>query len=276
MLKLPRNADLRPAKCAAALALLFVAFAASVASAAYPPRIAPPSPDVPQPVEHASINAGPIFSNTHTYGYGADPAAVVIKVEVFNNYLGDFTKYHWVYTVTNNSFDPFPPISNGFSGFELALPAFVPDIADISAPDGIPPWLINCCSGLPVEWDLTNTLGAPVAGGTMPGETEVYSFTTSPRLVTLSTGWFHTWYTDSQVAIVNYPSGDGPEVPDVLSPPGQELCCHLDAAGAYVCETLPAGECDLIHGVVVPSCTQCPPPVPTKPSTWGSIKNRYR
>ena len=29
---------------------------------------------------------------------------------------------------------------------------------------GIGPWLIDCCSGLPVEWDLTNSGGAGVGG----------------------------------------------------------------------------------------------------------------
>ncbi|HYM80951.1 MAG TPA: hypothetical protein VEY91_06015, partial [Candidatus Limnocylindria bacterium] len=178
---------------------------ATALAASYPPSTTPPSTGTPFPGD--VVSGGPIFTNTHSYAFGADPAAVVIKVDVFNNYLGDFTKYQWVYTVTNNSFEPAPGSSNGFSGFELSLPVAVPDIADITAPDGIPPWEINCCSGLPVEWDLRNTAGAGVGGGTLPGQTEVYSFTTSPRLITLSTGWFHTWETDFQTVIVNYPPG---------------------------------------------------------------------
>lgn len=276
MLRLLRTAPFYGAGYAALAALLLVLAAASPVYAAYPPQIPPPSPDAPHWSGNPVVGAGPIFSNTHIYAYGSDPQAVIIKVEVFNNYLGDFSKYHWVYTVTNNSYEPLPGNTNGFSGFELALPLFVADIGDISAPDGIPPWVINCCSGQPVEWDLNNTAGAPVNGGTLPGETEVYSFTTLPRLVTISTGWFHTWITDGQVELVYYPEGDGPEVPDVQSEPNQELCCSQDATGAYVCQTLPAGQCDAIGGVVVPSCTQCPPHVPTKPSSWGSVKNRYR
>jgi len=67
---------------------------------------------------------------------------------------GGAGKYWWKYDVTNNTFDPVPGTSNGFSGFELALPVSVPDIGDISAPD--PAWDVDCCSGLPVEWDKDN------------------------------------------------------------------------------------------------------------------------
>ncbi|HKQ57730.1 MAG TPA: hypothetical protein VJY35_07660 [Candidatus Eisenbacteria bacterium] len=239
----------------------------------YPPPASPPT-GINRPANPNAIT-GLIFTNTHSYAYNANPAAVVIKVEVFDNFAGDFTKYHWVYTVTNNGYDPNPPQTNGFSGFETALPAPVPDLGDVSAPDGIPPWIINTYSGLPVEWDLPNTPGAPVGGGTLPGQTEVYSFTSSPRLITVSTGWFHTWLNDGQAIIVNYPEGDGPEVPDVLAPPNQELCCHQGPAG-YLCEVLPAGQCAAIGGVIVVNCEQCPPNTPVKRNTWGSVKRGYR
>jgi hypothetical protein len=252
-------------------ALLLATFAGPVLAAEYPPQIAPPDPNVLARPVVVQPNGGPIFTNTHFY-----PLGVVIKVDVFNNYLGDFTKYQWVYTVTNNGFDPNPPFSNGFSGFELALPGSVPDLADVTAPDGIPPWDINSFSGLPVEWDLRNSTGAPVGGGTMPGQTEVYSFTTLPRLVTISTGWFHTWQSDGQTDIINYPPGDGPEAPDLISTPNQELCCTVDPAGVYTCAPLPVGQCAAIGGTIVPSCNQCPPITPAQKTTWGSVKHGYR
>jgi hypothetical protein len=248
--------------------LVAVAIATTALASEYPP------PGVSASGKHQAINPphtqALLFTNTHFYGN------VTIKVEVFDNYLGDFTKYHWVYTVTNNSFEPNPGVSNGFSGFELTLPVAVPDIGDIAAPDGIGPWIVNGFSGLPVEWDLRNTDGAPVAGGTLIGQTEKYSFTTLPRLVTLSTGWFHTWETDVQTNIINYPPNDGPEVPDVLAPPNQELCCYQDATGAYICQVLPAGQCTAIGGNVVPNCTVCPPVVPVTPGTWGGMKGLFR
>ena len=160
-----------------------------------------------------SAHATLILSNSHSYAFGVDPSAVAIDVEVHDNYLGDFSKYLWEYTVTNNSFDPVPGSSNGFAGFELALPAFVLDIGDIFAPSAA--WVIDCCSGLPVEWDIRNSSGL----GIMPGEAGVFGFTTLPRFITVSTGWFHTWQNDGQTFIINYPEGQGPEVPDVLRPP---------------------------------------------------------
>lgn len=250
--------------------------ASGALAATYPPEIPPTQPQPQAPSPPSNSIQGLIFSNTHNYMWNANPTGVIIKVDVYDNYLGDFTKYQWVYTVTNNNYDPNPPVSNGFTGFELALPQAVPDIANITAPDGIPPWAINCCSGLPVEWDLNNTAGAPVGGGTMPGQTEQYTFTTSPRLITVSNGWFHTWENNSQTWIVNYPPGDQPEVPDVLSNPGLERCCYRDAAGVWQCQIFPAGQCAAIGGIIVPDCAQCPPQTPTEKKSWGKVKTVYR
>lgn len=239
------------------------------AFASYPPQIPPPDPHRALIVRGTSqLGPGIIYSNTHNYG------VISIKVDVHDNYLGDFTKYQWVYTVHNFTYDPVPATSNGFSGFELALPQFVPDIANVTAPDGIPPWLVNCCSGQPVEWDLPN-YADNVGGGTMPGQTEVYSFSTLPRLITASTGWFHTWQFGGQTEITYYPAGDGPEVPDLISQPNQELCCTHDALGIYTCQALPAGQCTAIGGTIVAACTQCPPVVKTEKHSWGKVKQIY-
>jgi hypothetical protein len=163
----------------------------------------------------APAQAALILSNTHTYAFGADVNAVEVLVEVFDDFLGDSSKYLWQYTVTNNSYDPNPGTSNGFSGFETALPIAVADLGDVFAPNA--DWEIDCCSGQPVEWDIRNSDGL----GVMPGETGVFGFTSLPRLITNSTGWFHTWQGDAQTDLVFYPAGDGPEVPDVLQPPLQ-------------------------------------------------------
>lgn len=161
----------------------------------------------------STASSAVIFSNNHQYAFGADLNAVEIFVEVFDNFAGDTGKYEWRYTVTNNSFDPNPGSSNGFSGFETALPAGVPDLQDLYAPN--PSWVFDCCSGQPVEWDIRNSAGL----GVMPGETGVFGFSSLPRLRTESTGWFHTWESEAQTTIVNYDLGNGVEVPNVLLPP---------------------------------------------------------
>ena len=177
-----------------------------------------------------SASAAVIFTNTHFYpNQLGTPNAVEIQVEVFDNFLGDFSKYDWRYTVTNHAYDPIPDITNGFSGFELALPVpvgSIPDLGDVYGPTPPPGgvtggWVTNCCSGLPVEWDIRAEVGL----GIMPGETGVFGFSTAPRFQTNSTGWFHTWTPDQasglsfQTDIVNYSPLLGPEVPDVLRPP---------------------------------------------------------
>ncbi len=161
-----------------------------------------------------TASAAVIFSNTHVYpDQIGTPGAVEIFVEVLDNFSGDFSKYEWRYTVTNHFYDPVPGTSNGFSGFETALPAGVPDLADLYAPNAS--WIFDCCSGMPVEWDITNTAGL----GVMPGGTGVFGFSSLPRLITESTGWFHTWKSDGQTDLVFYELGNGVEVPDVIRPP---------------------------------------------------------
>ena len=155
-------------------------------------------------------SANVIFSNTHSYG-----GIVTIDVTVEDNYLGDFGKYWWKYDVTNISFDPNPGTSNGFSGFETALPAGVPDLMDRAAPSA--GWEFDCCSGQPVEYDIRNSAGL----GIMPGDSGQFSFTSLPRFITNSTGYFHTWQGDGQTDVTTFASfGEaGPEVPDVQRPP---------------------------------------------------------
>jgi hypothetical protein len=177
-----------------------------VMAADYPPPLVPSTG-----LNGAIIHPGPpgpqaptalIYSNSHNYG------SVVIDVNIYNNYFGDPTYYWWTYIVRNNSFDPNPGFTNGFSGFELALPVNVPDIANISP---TAPWIVNGFSGQPVEWDLRNSGGL----GVMPGDTGTFSFSTLPRLISTSSGWFHSWQGDSQTDITNYPPDNAPEVPNV-------------------------------------------------------------
>lgn len=160
-------------------------------------------------------SAAVIFTNNHSYLGGE----ILIDVAVQDNFMGDFGKYWWTYHVTNVSFDPNPGVSNGFSGFETALPAGVPDLADRAAPTG---WVFDCCSGQPVEFDIRNSQGL----GIMPGSSGDFSFTSLPRFITNSTGWFHSWQADIQSDVTLYSAssidGLGPEVPDVLRPPVPE------------------------------------------------------
>ena len=156
-----------------------------------------------------TASANVVFSGTHTYGN-----LITIDVTVEDNYMGDFSKYWWQYDVHNLAYDPVPGSTNGFSGFETALPAGVPDLQDRAAPTG---WIYDCCSGQPVEFDIPNSIG----DGVMPGQSALFSFTSAPRYITNSTGWFHTWQNDSQTYIMDYSSFEGaigPEVPDVLRP----------------------------------------------------------
>lgn len=157
-------------------------------------------------------NAALLNTFVHTYGFGADPSAVVITLRVYDGQPGG--RYLWEYTVDNNSYNPSPGLSNGFSGFELFLPSPIPEIGDTTP--GPPAWEINCCSGNPVEWDRRNSVGL----GIMPGGTGIFSFTTDPRLVAINdSGWFHTWIADVQTDIVGTPGMHVPLVPGLTPIP---------------------------------------------------------
>src|SRR5262245_8956596 len=98
------NSWLRPLRPSTAIAFAgALALLPAIAAASYPPQIDPPDPHRAL-IKHGTSGLGPgiIFSNTHNYG------VVTIKADVHNNYLGDFTKYQWVYTVHNLTYDPVP------------------------------------------------------------------------------------------------------------------------------------------------------------------------
>ena len=137
----------------------------------------------------------------HHFDISYAAGAVDIALDVFDAQAGG--RYLWQYTVSNNSYDPNPGTSNGFSGFELYLPTPIPEIGDITAPSpGIVAggWETNCCSGNPTEWDIRDSDGL----GVMPGQVGIFSFTTDPRQVAINNdGWFHSWQNGVQIDIIS-------------------------------------------------------------------------
>lgn len=157
-----------------------------------------------------------IFSNSHTYTGSTAGGTIDINVDIDDQ--GSF--YRWIYTVVNNSYDPSPPNSNGFSGFQLTVAnmGFLPDLANQTAPG--PGWEFQCCASQ-VEFDIRNSSGL----GIMPGASGEFSFTTNPRAWGNSPGWFHTWISNGQYDVTNFgfgANGPGPEAPvgDPIQPPG--------------------------------------------------------
>jgi hypothetical protein len=157
-----------------------------------------------------SAKAALISDVIHKYNWAGNIDAIDIEAKVFD----EGVDYKWEYTVTNHSFAPAG--GNGFAGFELDLPGgFPPDLGNVTDPG--PGWVHNCCSGAPEEWDKMT------GAGILVGETGVFSFTTLPRSITNSTGWFHSWNSiPTQIDVTFYtdtPGAVGPEAPNLVLPP---------------------------------------------------------
>jgi hypothetical protein len=177
-----------------------------------------------------------IANSVHYYAYGGDPQAVMITVSVYDNYQGDFNKYHWIYEVVNNSYNPscYPFASNGFSGFLLYLDFIDPnEIGNIQSPG--PGWVIGAQWPLPMNWDIVE------ANGIMPGESGTFSFTTSPRYTATTEGYFNTRCFGIPVKAVNFTTSDGPEGPGALKPAGP---CYVNGS----CQTMQEGLCNSVGG----------------------------
>lgn len=144
-----------------------------------------------------TAQAGRISNHMYSWADPVSKGVVDISLDVFDNYLGDTSKYEWRYAVTNISYDPFAGVSNGLSGFNIVFNQPILDLGDQYGPAG---WLMNCCtSGPPVnaEWDIRNSLGFGVA----VGGTDVFGYTTAPRdLVPGSNSWMHSWVNDVQTS----------------------------------------------------------------------------
>jgi len=169
----------------------------------------------------ATYTAQAAIVSTSVINY-QDPASlgqVQVTSTIFDNYLGDFTKWQWDYQIDNISFEPNPGLSNGVSGFQLIFGAPTA-VSNQYAPPG---WAFNCCGTGPpfgAEFDITNTdgLGVPIGG------TDFVGFVTPANIAWTSAyqgSWTHSWVGDGQVNIFDSQdtaSGLGPLVPTVPVP----------------------------------------------------------
>jgi hypothetical protein len=123
--------------------------------------------------------------------------SIQVTSTIFDNYGGDFTRYHFDYYVENLSYEPEPGMSNGLSGFNVAFVGPIAGLADQYAPLG---WFLNCCGAIPpfgAEADINNStgLGIPVGGTGRFG----YTVPAGVSWTDAYTGsWAHTWIGDLQ------------------------------------------------------------------------------
>jgi hypothetical protein len=174
---------------------------------------------------------GLVELNSHTFTWVDPESGGVVEVveEVFEGCQGvdpagaPFFNPHdmtFQYVVANQSFDPIPGITNGFSGFQILFPGPVPELYNQQSPAVGGPWQQNAFSGqfppFGVEWDV------PLPNlGVMPGEIGVFSYCTFERIDVVveapDAGWFHTWGLALPEPIID---ADGTLSPLDDSPPG--------------------------------------------------------
>ncbi len=143
-----------------------------------------------------------IATNTITVTDPLSGGSVQIVSAVEDNFLGDFTKLEFSYTVMNISFEPLPGITNGLSGFQSIFLGLVAGVADQFGPVN---WFFNCCGTSPpfgAEWDIDNAagFGVPIGG------TGVFGYTVPVGNIWTDTwtgSWMHSWQSNSQVNVFN-------------------------------------------------------------------------
>lgn len=140
---------------------------------------------------------------------------IEIVSTIFDNYMGDFSKWQFDYLVTNISFDPTPGTSNGLSGFNIVFEDQVGTVGDQYAPSG---WFLNCCGTTPpfgAEADIDNATGFGIA----IGNEDSFGYTVpagTPYTDTYEGSWAHSWENDIQMntfGLVDVTDGHGPLVP---------------------------------------------------------------
>ena len=172
-------------------------------------------------------NGGLVQLANHQFTW-TDPASlgtVVIVEEVFEGCQGvdptglPFFNPHdmtFVYVVANQSYDPLPGITNGFSGFQIIFNQPIPELYNQQSPAVGGPWQQNAFSGQFPPWGVEWDVPLPFFG-IMPGQIGIFSFCTAERLDLIvnsppenplgqgPNGWAHSWNI-GQVFIFNGPN----------------------------------------------------------------------
>jgi hypothetical protein len=178
---------------------------------------------------YAFHNGGLVELSAHQFTW-TDPDSggqVVLVEEVFEGCNGidptfqPFFNPHdmtFVYVVANQSYDPQPGVTNGFSGFQIIFNQPIPELYNQQSPAVGGPWVQNAFSGqfppFGIEWDVPF---GPPNPGIMPGQIGIFSFCTAERLDLIvndppqnplgqgPNGWAHTWL-GGQAFIFNGPN----------------------------------------------------------------------
>ena len=174
-------------------------------------------------------NGGLVQLAAHQFSW-TDPASegtISLVEEVFEGCQGidaagvPFFNPHdmtFQYAVVNQTYNPLPGITNGFSGFQIIFNQAIPELYNQQSPIVGGPWVQNAFSGqsppFGVEWDVPF---GPPNPGIMPGQLGIFSFCTAERedIIVNSppvnplgmgpNGWAHSW-SGGQAFIFNGPN----------------------------------------------------------------------
>jgi uncharacterized repeat protein (TIGR01451 family) len=190
-----------------------------------------------------------IDSHQFTWTDPASGGVVLIREEVYRGCAdGHPNETTFRYHVVNQSYDPVPGSSNGFSGFQIQFPGPIPDLHNQTSPAVGGPWEQNAFSGVGppfgVEWDVPNDEG----NGILVGQSGDFSYCTAPRDDVVVNdppanpsgfgpfGWGHTWISNGQSFIFNGPNS----IPGRLLIDLGQKCSD----GELVCKSVVAKDAD--------------------------------
>ncbi len=204
------------------------------------------------PSSSAFHNGGLVELSVHQFTW-TDPVSqgtVSLVEEVFEGCMGvdpagvPFFNPHdmtFVYVVANQSYNPQPGVTNGFSGFQIIFNQPIPELYNQQSPAVGGPWAQNAFSGQFPPWGVEWDVQAPVGPGIMPGQIGIFSFCTAERVDVIvnspprdpigqgPNGWAHTWTGFIQTFIFNGPNS----IPD---DPWVFLAEECDSDAHIVCK----------------------------------------
>lgn len=125
----------------------------------------------------ASAIGGTISTNTYAYADSIGTVQAIVTDTVLDNFNGDTSQWTWIYTVQNLSYDP-TYLGRSLGGIKLFFPGESLGSPAYPAQNFNPPFNL----------DLGDNPGSWSFAGLLPGQSQIFEFTTAPAPIVTKRG----------------------------------------------------------------------------------------